>query len=157
MSELIIEGLALPLQPLVRELLARAAAAGLEARIPPTGGARSSADQHRLFNKGRHHDETGRWVYDDPVHHAGVVTNAGPANSPHCHRGAVDVELLEHGCVLTLGADLDPLERARQLAEYSLLGKIGEDLGLVWGGRFRSIQDFDHFELKSWRDLPLVA
>jgi hypothetical protein len=156
MSDLIIQGLALELQPLARELLRRARLEGLDPVIPATGGARSAADQMRHWSQGRHHDATGRWAYDDPEHHRGVVTNALPERSPHCHRAAVDVELLERGRVLTLGPELAPAERARQLALYSRLGQIGEELGLVWGGRFTSIHDFDHFELKVWRDLPLA-
>jgi hypothetical protein len=79
MASLIIEGLALELQPLVRELLRRARGLEGSTRIPGDRRRRTAAEQHRLFSKGRHHDETGRWVYDDPVHHAGVVTNAGPS------------------------------------------------------------------------------
>jgi hypothetical protein len=156
-SELIIQGLALELQPLVRELLRRGRLEGLDPFIPATGGSRSSAEQMRHYTQGRHFDDTGRWAYDDPEHHAGVVTLALPARSPHCHRAAVDVELLELGRVLTLGPELAPAERARQLVEYSRLGQIGEDLGLVWGGRWTAIHDYDHFELKTWRALPLVA
>lgn len=157
MSELVIQGLTRDLQPLARELLRRAALEGLETIVPKTGGARTSAEQMKRYALGRHHDATGRWVYDDPITRKGVVTNAQPHNAPHCHRAAIDVELLERGRVLTLGPDLGAEERAKQLVLYCKLGRIGEDLGLVWGGRWASIRDFPHFELKAWKHLPLVT
>ena len=89
MSDTLISGLVAPLQPLARTLLIRARAAGLDPMIPATGGARSAADQVRLYSLGRHHDPvSGMWVLNDPLTHAGVVTNALPGDAPHCHRAA---------------------------------------------------------------------
>ena len=157
MSDIVIAGLALRLQPLAQQLLAQARAAGLAPMIPSTGGARTAAEQLGLYAKGRHHDDSGRWVYDDPSHHAGTVTNALPADAPHCHRGAVDVLLLEGGKVLTMSATLPADEMARQLGLYCQLGAMGESLGLVWGGRWKSIHDYPHFELPEWRTLPICG
>lgn len=156
MSDLVISGLTPSLQPTVLLLLHRAKMEGLNTLIASTGGARTAAEQLTLYAKGRHHSDSGDWVYDDPVHRSGVVTNALPKDAPHCHRGAVDVLLLEGGKVLSMDSHLPPPELARQLALYCRLGAIGEDLGLIWGGRFRSIHDYPHFELRDWRLLPLA-
>lgn len=156
MSDPIIAGLALELQPKVRVLLLRARTEGLDPFIAKTGGARTAAEQLALYAQGRTHNANGDWVFVDPVHHTGVVTNALPKDAPHCHRGAVDVLLLEGGKVLSMDAKLAPAEVARQLALYCKLGEIGEQLGLVWGGRWHSIKDYPHFELPTWRSLPLA-
>ena len=46
---------------------------------------------------------------------------------------------------------------AKQEEDHKKLGPIGEQLGLVWGGRWKSLIDIPHFELhpngKTWRDL----
>lgn len=155
MSDTVIAGLASELQPKARDLLAQARAAGLEPLIANTGGVRTSAQQIALYSQGRKHDTDGRWIFVDPVHHSGVVTNALPKDAPHCHAGAVDVLLTEGGKVLTM-TGLAPAELARQLALYCKLGEIGKSLGLVWGGDFHSIHDYPHFELPNWRSLPSV-
>jgi hypothetical protein len=154
-SDLLIQGLHIDMQPKAKELVRRARLEGLNVLIPKDGGARTATEQMIQYAKGRHHDSTGRWVFDDPAHHAGVVTNALPADSPHCHRAGVDVAIVERGAMLTLASDLDPKEKARQLALYCQLGQIGEDLGLIWGGRWVHIHDYDHFELPNWRSLPV--
>lgn len=155
MSDRLIEALNLQFQPKVKELLRRARLEGLNCFIPHDGAARTQVEQMDQYAKGRHHDDTGRWAFNDPVHHLGVVTNALPKDSPHCHLAAVDVAIVEHGNMLTMGPNLDPKERGRQLGLYSQLGQIGEDLGLVWGGRWIHIHDYDHFEMLGWQTLPL--
>ena len=97
------------------EFLDECAAEGLDVRV--TEVVRSAARQEALYAQGR--------------------TTAGPVvtwtrTSAHIRGRAFDVTLV--------GApeyDDDP-------EAWNLLGEIGEDLGLRWGGHFR---DYGHFEL----------
>lgn len=36
-------------------------------------------------------------------------------------------------------------------SRYTQAGKIGKQLGLIWGGDFKSFPDYDHLELPNWR------
>lgn len=156
MSERIISTLIPALQPIVREVLWHARAAGLDPFVPDDGGARSAAVQTALYARGRRRDLLGRWQYADPTTHAGVVTNALPRDAPHCRGAAVDVLLREHGKVLTCARDLPPAELARQIREYAKLGELYEAQGLEWGGRWEKLRDFAHGQLREWREYPIV-
>lgn len=81
---------------------------------------RSQEDQDRLYAQGR--TEPGKivtWVKE----------------SKHTQGLAFDVAVKRDG-----GIDWDP-------ESYRTLGQIGENLGLVWGGRWR-VGDYGHFEVK---------
>ena len=56
---------------------------------------------------------------------------------------AYDIAIYD-GLVLSWADHMLPL--------YDRAGDIGEALGLVWGGRFHSLPDRPHFEMKGWRD-----
>lgn len=141
-SELIIEGLALELQPLCREHRVRALALGIDTLIPRDGGTRTSGEQIHLYGRGRDFVD-GHWVVVDP---ALIVTNAMPEQAPHCHRGAYDLVPLVDGKVAWDRLDL-----------FAELGRIGKELGLVWGGDWPKLRDMPHFELPNWRALPLTS
>jgi len=113
---------------------------------------RSPSYQMGLFEEGRANEEGVGWHIVDE---SKVVTNALPEKAPHCRRAAVDCGIYEEGKLLTCDASkLSAAEYAREVAEYFQMGAYGESVGLVWGGRWKSIKDYDHFELPNWRALP---
>ena len=70
------------------------------------------------------------------------VTNALPGQSVHQYGLAIDA-------VPTLGGkplwdDSDALDD---------MGKVGEECGFEWAGRWRSFQEFVHFQMAEWRDV----
>lgn len=140
MSDLIIQGLLFPLQAKVRLHIQRAAALGIPTLLPSDGGYRTPEYQIGLYGHGRDVID-GEWVVVDP---SAVVTHALPASAPHCRRAAYD---------------LVPLVRGRptwdRLDLFAELGRIGKELGLVWGGDWRW-KDLAHFELPEWRHLPVA-
>jgi peptidoglycan L-alanyl-D-glutamate endopeptidase CwlK len=107
------------LQKLGRELLRRLAAEGLTFKV--TSGNRTKAEQAALYAKGR--------------------TAPGPKvtwtmNSRHIGGRAID---------LTLFSGKNPVWESKH---YDRAGAIGEELGLVWGGRWKRTPDRPHFELQ---------
>jgi len=105
-------------------------------------GYRDWREQLKLYEKGRHRSPLG-WVVDDRKK---CVTDALPDKGPHCRRAAYDVAILIGGKPTWDGID----------HLYERAGFLGEELGLVWGGRFKHIRDLGHFELKNWREYGLV-
>src|SRR5437868_3369367 len=138
MSDLIIEGLHLDLQPKAREHRRRCETRGIELLF--TAGARSWAEQMKLFEQGRAASPHG-WVVVDA---AKVVTNATPEHAPHCRLAAYDV--------VPIVKERPAWDRLDLFAE---VGRIGKELGLVWGGDWPKLKDCPHFELPNWRELPL--
>ncbi|CAP02954.1 putative peptidoglycan with LysM domain (plasmid) [Acinetobacter baumannii SDF] len=84
---------------------------------------------------------------------SGGVTNAGPLQSYHQYGLAIDVVSVRNGKITYLS------DGKQSIADSKAIGLIGESLGLVWGGRFKTKNgpDYPHFELhpngKTWRDL----
>ena len=106
------------LQRLGRELLRRLAAEGLTFKV--TSGNRTKEEQAALYAQGR--------------------TKPGPIvtwtmKSRHIGGRAID---------LTLFSGKNPVWESRH---YDRAGVIGEELGLVWGGRWKRTPDRPHFEL----------
>ena len=106
------------LQKLGRELLRRLAAEGLTFKV--TSGNRTQAEQDALYAQGR--------------------TKPGPKvtwtrRSRHIGGRAIDITLF-HG--------KNPVWESKH---YDRAGVIGEELGLVWGGRWKKTVDKPHFEL----------
>ena len=132
------------LEPVTREMC-REFFADCEARMfPPirlTHTLRSMAEQLHLYAKGRKQTDAG-WVVVD--RHA-IVTRAKPGDSPHNYGAAFDICFM--GKV--------PYPDDDQL--WEAVGITGEMVGLVWGGRFKSLVDKPHFERKDWRDLRSKA
>ena len=101
-----------------RELLRRLAAEGLTFKV--TSGNRTKEEQAALYAQGR--------------------TKPGPIvtwtmKSRHIGGRAID---------LTLFSGKNPVWESRH---YDTAGRIGEELGLVWGGRWKKSPDRPHFEL----------
>lgn len=138
MSELIIESLHVELQPLARTHRDVAHHLGLD--IIFTAGRRTWAEQMAAYGKGRSMTPHG-WIVSDP---AKLVTFALPEQAPHCRGAAYDIVPIVK-------------ERAAwdRLDLFAELGRIGKELGLVWGGDWPKLKDCPHFELPGWRSLPM--
>lgn len=112
-----------------RVFLDLCAAAGLSARLTHT--YRSADEQDRLYARGR--------TAPGPR-----VTNVKGGQSKHNFAldgqpasKAFDFGLFDAGRYITDGSDF----------RYEQAGKIGEGLGLTWGGRWKSPFDPGHLEL----------
>lgn len=104
---------------LAREHLRRLAALGLTFKI--TSARRTWAEQTALYAKGR--------TAPGPK-----VTNARAGYSWHNYGTAYD---------LTLFSGKNPIWDSKH---YDTAGKIGEELGLEWGGRWTRLVDRPHFQ-----------
>lgn len=138
MSDLLIEGLRPELAALARQHRARAHALGID--VVFTAGARTAAEQTALFAKGRVLDG-GTWQVTDPHK---IVTNAMPAQAPHCRAAAYDLVPI-----------VDERAAWDRLDLFAELGRIGKELGLTWGGDWPKLKDMPHFELPGWRSFPM--
>jgi peptidoglycan L-alanyl-D-glutamate endopeptidase CwlK len=96
----------------------------LGAIVKIISGNRTYAEQDALYAQGR--TKPGR-----------IVTNARAGYSNHNWGTAWDVGVFKDGKYL----DESPL--------YKSLGKIGQSLGLEWGGAWARIVDEPHFEVKT--------
>lgn len=138
MSELIIEGLVPELAAKAREHRTRAHAMGLD--IVFVSGARTWSEQMDDYAKGRGMTAAG-WVVTDKDR---IVTKALPDHDPHVRRAAYDLVPI-----------VNEREAWTRIDLFQELGRIGKELGLVWGGDWKNLHDYDHFELANWRALPL--
>lgn len=113
----------------------------VERDVPPlriTHTRRTLEEQAELYAKGRTLGADGKWRITAPKR---VVTRAAPGESPHNYGAAFDI------CFL----GPNPYPEDDML--WETVGLIGEQCGLVWGGRFKRFVDRPHFEVKTWRDL----
>ncbi|MEZ5462079.1 M15 family metallopeptidase [Dokdonella sp.] len=120
-SEKVISTLHPLVQPYARALYFKARSHGLVINI--ISGSRSYAEQDALYAQGR-------------TRPGNVVTNARGGYSNHNFGIAFDVGLFE---------------RNQYLGEspmYKAVGALGEELGLEWGGNWRTIVDQPHFQLR---------
>lgn len=118
------------LQPIAAKFLERCKAAGLDILITCTH--RTGAEQDALYAQGR----TTPGV---------KVTNARAGQSMH--------NFSINGLPASKAFDIVPLingkpEWSAKHPAWAVAGKIGEDLGLSWAGRWVSFKEFPHFELK---------
>jgi len=120
-SEAAIATLLDPVKPYARALVRKAAAQGITIRV--IGGTRTYAEQDALYAKGR--TLPGR-----------IVTNARGGYSNHNFGIAFDIGVFEGSDYL----DDSPL--------YKVVGSLGMELGLDWGGSWKSFRDDPHFELR---------
>lgn len=108
-------------QPMARALVQKAALNGI--RIKVISGLRTYAEQDELYAQGR--------TKPGPK-----VTNARGGYSNHNFGIAFDIGIFE-------GQKYLP-----DSVKYKTVGALGTDLGLEWGGNWKSIVDQPHFELR---------
>jgi peptidoglycan L-alanyl-D-glutamate endopeptidase CwlK len=120
-SEKFIATLLPEVQPYARALVTKAAANGIT--IIVICGTRTYAEQDALYEQGR--TKPGK-----------IVTNARAGHSNHNFGVAFDIGVFEGSNYL----DESP--------KYKAVGVLGIDLGLEWGGNWKTIQDEPHFQLR---------
>lgn len=106
------------------ESLVTAAWAELKLDLRVTSGTRTMAEQQALYDQGR--TKPGK-----------RVTNARPGYSWHNFGVAFDVTVFRDGKPVWDGPD------------YDKAGKLGQQLGLEWGGAWISFKDRPHFQRKT--------
>ncbi len=120
-SEKVIATLLPPLRPIARALVQKAASAGITIRV--ISGLRSYEEQAALYAQGR--TAPGK-----------KVTNARAGYSNHNFGIAFDVGVFEGNKYLP------------ESPKYKAVGALGMDLGLEWGGNWKTIVDQPHFQLR---------
>lgn len=119
-------------RPFARALIEKAAKQGIIIKV--TSGTRSFLEQDALFAKGR---------TTPPIGKKHIVTNAKGGFSNHNFGIAFDVTIFT--------GSSDP-EKARtpvfESPVYKAIGALGTDLGLEWGGNWKTIVDEPHFQLR---------
>lgn len=128
-SEKVIATLLPEVQPIARALVQKAAAVGITIKI--ISGLRTYEEQDVLYAQGR-------------TAPGNIVTNARAGYSNHNFGIAFDVGVFEGNKYLP------------DSPKYKAVGALGVDLGLEWGGNWKSIVDQPHFQLRpTWAtDLP---
>jgi peptidoglycan LD-endopeptidase CwlK len=120
-SERVIATLLPEVQSYARTLIAKAAASGIVIKV--LSGLRTYDGQNDLYAQGR--TKPGR-----------IVTNTRGGYSNHNFGIAFDIGVFEGSKYL----DESP--------KYKAVGVLGADLGLEWGGNWKTIQDEPHFQLR---------
>jgi peptidoglycan L-alanyl-D-glutamate endopeptidase CwlK len=127
-SEQVIATLLPEVQPYARALITKAGGAGITIKV--ISGLRTYDEQNDLYAQGR--TKPGK-----------IVTNARGGYSNHNFGIAFDVGVFEGSKYL----DESP--------KYKAVGVLGMDLGLEWGGNWKTIQDEPHFQLRpKWATDP---
>jgi len=120
-SEKTIATLQPEVRPYARALVMKAAAMGITIKV--ISGLRTYAEQNALYAQGR--TKPGR-----------VVTNARGGYSNHNFGIAFDIGVFN-------GASYIP-----ESPRYKAVGALGVELGLEWGGNWKTIKDEPHFQLR---------
>ena len=120
-SEKMIATLLPQVQPYARALVKKAAQHGITVKV--IGGLRTYEEQNELFAQGR--TKPGR-----------IVTNALGGFSNHNFGIAFDVGVFEGANYLG------------ESPKYKAVGALGMDLGLEWGGNWKTFVDEPHFQLR---------
>jgi len=106
---------------------------GIKLKIPSSGGLRTFQEQQDLYDKGR----TKPGI---------IVTKAKPGSSYHNYGLAIDVYYLKLDGKIDLKTTIKPE-----------IGEIAKEIGLSWGGYWKSFKDFPHFELNLGKTSKLLA
>ena len=123
-SEKVISKLLPEVQPLARALVQKAASNGIKIKV--ISGLRSYEEQDALYAQGR-------------TTEGNIVTNAKGGFSNHNFGVAFDIGVFEGTSYLG------------ESAKYRAVGVLGSELGLEWGGNWKTIVDQPHFQLRpSW-------
>ena len=115
----------------IKKILAAMDALGFPLKV--IQGRRTEIYQHELWLQGRD-------VHGNIVDAKKIVTNADGyiKKSNHQSGNAVDCAFL----------DADGKVTFDEHYPWALYGKMGETLGLTWGGTFKGLSDLGHLELK---------
>lgn len=108
-------------QPHARALVQRASDHGIAIKV--ISGTRTFEEQNELFAQGR-------------TKPGNIVTNARGGFSNHNFGIAFDIGVFEGSAY----RDESP--------KYKAVGAVGQELGLDWGGNWKTIQDEPHFQLR---------
>lgn len=120
-SERVIATLLPEAQPIARALVQKASAAGVTIKI--ISGLRTYAEQDALYAQGR-------------TVPGNIVTNSRGGYSNHNFGIAFDIGVFEGNKYLP------------DSPKYKAVGALGVDLGLEWGGNWKTIVDQPHFQLR---------
>lgn len=120
-SEKVISTLLPQVQPMARALVQKAALGGI--RIKIISGLRTYAEQDALYARGR--TAPGK-----------IVTKARGGYSNHNFGIAFDIGVFEGNTYLG------------DSPKYKAVGVTGMDLGLEWGGSWKTMVDQPHFQLR---------
>jgi len=120
-SERVIASLLIEVQPLARALVHKAQENGIAIKI--ISGLRTYDEQNALYAQGR-------------TAPGNKVTNARGGYSNHNFGIAFDVGVFESGRYLG------------NSPKYKAVGVLGGELGLEWGGNWKTIVDEPHFQLR---------
>lgn len=116
-------------------------------RISISQAYRSPVEQAALFGQGRTAAQLRAAGVDERYAQPSLrrVTNAAPGRSLHEFQlngkpasRAFDIALIDKNGVAIWDVGIP---------EWELFGRVGEGLGLTWGGRFKSMPDRPHFEI----------
>ena len=122
-SAKVIETLLPEVRPYAIALIGKARAAGITIRL--ISGLRSYEEQEALYAKGRR-----------GIDGEARVTNARGGYSNHNFGIAFDIGVFEGTRYLT------------DSPKYKAVGPMGTDLGLEWGGNWKTIVDQPHYQLR---------
>ena len=123
-SEKTIATLQPEVRPYARSLVRKAASQGITIKV--ISGLRTYAEQNDLYAQGR--TKPGR-----------IVTNAKGGYSNHNFGIAFDIGIF------------DGSRYIEESPRYKAVGALGVELGLEWGGNWKTINDEPHFQLRpSW-------
>ena len=120
-SEKYIATLLPEVRPIARSLVQKAAQSGISIKI--ISGLRTYAEQDALYAQGR-------------TKPGAKVTNAPGGYSNHNFGIAFDIGVFEGSKYL------------EESVKYKAVGALGMDLGLEWGGNWKSLVDQPHFQLR---------
>lgn len=120
-SEKVIATLLPEVQPIARALIQKSVEMGINIKI--ISGLRTYEEQDALYAQGR-------------TTPGNIVTNARGGHSNHNFGIAFDVGVFEGNKYLP------------ESTKYKAVGALGMDLGLEWGGNWKSIVDQPHFQLR---------
>lgn len=120
-SEKVIATLLLEVQPIARALVQKASEVGITIKI--ISGLRTYEEQNALYAQGR-------------TAPGNIVTNARGGQSNHNFGIAFDIGVFEGNKYL------------QESPKYKAVGALGTDLGLEWGGNWKTIIDQPHFQLR---------
>lgn len=120
-SEKVIATLLPQVRPYARALVTKAAQTGITIKV--ISGLRTYDEQNDLYGQGR-------------TKPGNIVTNARGGYSNHNFGIAFDIGVFEGSSY----KDESP--------KYKAVGALGVDLGLEWGGNWKTIQDEPHFQLR---------